>query len=114
GAVKKVRLARFEDSGKCKGIGFLDFEDIESVTRALSGKGKDEDNMDVMQLEGKDEGRAERGRRRVKGERLFFKGRKLRMEYGEDAEVRYKKRWGGKGKPGHVDAPGEGKVLEGG
>ncbi|KAI5811705.1 hypothetical protein DFH27DRAFT_508130 [Peziza echinospora] len=72
GTIVKTRIGRFEDSGKCKGFGFLDFEETEDVTRAMKGISAED------------------------GDRLYFKGRKLRMEYGEDAEVRYKKRWGGK------------------
>jgi len=103
GSIQKVRLARFEDSGKCKGFGFLDFTSIEEVERAMKGVSLDDPPMpgeDGVPVEGKEEVRLERERKKLRGDRRYFRGRLVRMEFGEDAEVRYKKRWGGKGKKG--------------
>ncbi|KAF8426963.1 hypothetical protein EV426DRAFT_530067 [Tirmania nivea] len=110
GDIQKVRLARFEDSGKCKGFGFLDFNSIEEVERAMKGGSLDDPPMpgeDGLPVEGKEEVRLQKERKKLRGERRYFKGRLVRMEFGEDAEVRYKKRWGGKGKKG-----GEGNEEE--
>ncbi|KAG0168583.1 hypothetical protein DFQ28_004709 [Apophysomyces sp. BC1034] len=35
GTIRKVRLATFEDSGKCKGFAYIDFETVESATKAV-------------------------------------------------------------------------------
>lgn len=98
GAILQVRLARFEDSGKCKGFGFLDFASVQDVERALKGVGVNEPASSGVPLEGKEEVRILRERKKTKQERRIFKGRLVRMEFGENPEVRYKKRWGGKGR----------------
>lgn len=38
GEIMRVRMATFEDSGKCKGFAFLDFRDEEGPTKALKDK----------------------------------------------------------------------------
>lgn len=38
GEIYRIRMATFEDSGKCKGFAFIDFNEVESVTRALRDK----------------------------------------------------------------------------
>lgn len=89
GNIVKVRLATFEDSGKCKGFCFIDFEDIESTKRALLGLSEDEEST-RNSLEGKEEKElAERQKKR-----RFIGPRQLKMEFGEDSSVRYKKRFG--------------------
>ncbi|KAI1308746.1 hypothetical protein EDD11_004184 [Mortierella claussenii] len=40
GEIRKVRLATFEDSGKCKGFGYIDFMSPESATSALTNPKK--------------------------------------------------------------------------
>ncbi|RPB21303.1 hypothetical protein L211DRAFT_764883, partial [Terfezia boudieri ATCC MYA-4762] len=97
GTIQNVRLARFEDSGKCKGFGFLDFNSIEEVELAMKGASLDDPPMpgeDGVPVEGKEEVRLQRERKKLRGDRRYFKGRLVRMEFGEDAEARYKKRWG--------------------
>ncbi|KAI0465390.1 hypothetical protein LJB42_000623 [Komagataella kurtzmanii] len=59
GNIVKIRMATFEDSGKCKGFAFIDFLDVEGATNALNDK---------------------LCKRMV--------GRPLRMEYGEDRSKR--------------------------
>lgn len=59
GEVVKIRMATFEDSGKCKGFAFVDFKEKESAKKALSDK-------------------------RCKK----LNGRVLRMEYGQDRSKR--------------------------
>lgn len=55
GTITRVRMATFEDSGKCKGFAFIDFLNVETAVAAFNDK-------------------------RVKK----LNGRPLRMEYGED------------------------------
>ncbi|KAG7810865.1 hypothetical protein KL921_002493 [Ogataea angusta] len=38
GEIIRIRMATFEDSGKCKGFCFIDFKDIEGPTNALKDK----------------------------------------------------------------------------
>ncbi|CAI4035941.1 hypothetical protein SMKI_14G1500 [Saccharomyces mikatae IFO 1815] len=59
GDIIKIRMATFEDSGKCKGFAFIDFKNEEGSTNALKDKGC----------------------RKIAG-------RPLRMEYGEDRSKR--------------------------
>ncbi|CCG82003.1 RNA-binding protein rnp24 [Taphrina deformans PYCC 5710] len=59
--IKKVRMATFEDSGKCKGFAFVDFDEVEHVRKVLAN-------------------------RRL----LTMNGRKLKMEFGEDRSLRRK------------------------
>ncbi|KAG2171278.1 hypothetical protein INT43_002900 [Umbelopsis isabellina] len=48
GRIRKVRLATFEDSGKCKGFAYIDFFDVESATKAL--RAPDKHTMDGRKL----------------------------------------------------------------
>lgn len=59
GEIIKIRMATFEDSGKCKGFAFIDFKDVEGPTAAL----KDRSCKKLI-------------------------GRPLRMEFGEDRSQR--------------------------
>ncbi|PWW75199.1 hypothetical protein C7212DRAFT_352817 [Tuber magnatum] len=89
GKIVKVRLTTFEDTGKCKGFGFVDFEDEESVKRAMLGLSpEDQSKLDIL------EGKEEEGLDRLRKKRGFIGSRRVKMEYGEDPSVRYKKRFG--------------------
>lgn len=63
GEIVKIRMATFQDSGKCKGFAFVDFKDEEGATNALKDKGC----RKIAQ-------------------------RPIRMEYGEDRSKRQVKR----------------------
>jgi len=89
GKIVKVRLTTFEDTGKCKGFGFVDFEDEDSVKRAMLGLSLD-DKAKLETAEGKEEEELDRLRKK----RGFIGSRRVKMEYGEDPSVRYKKRFG--------------------
>ncbi|RPB11241.1 hypothetical protein P167DRAFT_536970, partial [Morchella conica CCBAS932] len=89
GPIQKIRLATFEDTGKCKGFGFVDFEDIDSVKRAMLGLSAEEEAAKAG-LEGKEEEELAKRQRK----RRFLGTRQIKMEYGEDSSVRYKKRFG--------------------
>jgi RNA recognition motif-containing protein len=64
GAISKIRMATFEDSGKCKGFAFLDFKDEEGPTKAL----KDKTTRRLL-------------------------GRSLRLEFGEDRSKKTPKKF---------------------
>ncbi|EPB88246.1 hypothetical protein HMPREF1544_04954 [Mucor circinelloides 1006PhL] len=40
GEIRKVRMATFEDSGKCKGFGYVDYHEVESATKAIRAPDK--------------------------------------------------------------------------
>ena len=93
GPVADVFLTTFEDSGKCKGYGWVTFEDLLSAETAMRGW-----------VEEKAKDKEKEGKRRIWFNKM--EGRKLRMEYAEDATTRYNKRYGKDAKKAeHQDVP---------
>lgn len=97
GEVLSVFVATFEDSGKCKGYGWVTFEDLASATNAVRGwielKDEESENGDSDH----DDKEAQRQRKKRKLRKWWvnrLKGRGLRMEFAEDQASRYKKRFG--------------------
>ena len=104
GEVEDVFLATFEDSGKCKGFGWVTFAGIEGAAAAVRGfvfrdaKAKDGDGSEsedggVEIVTDKAQAKAKKEKRR----KWFInrlQGRELRCEFAEDANTRYKKRFG--------------------
>jgi len=98
GKIVHVRLATFEDTGKCKGFGFVDFEDQDSVRRAMLGLTPEEEEVHEG-LDGKEEVEMMKKRRK----RAIVGMRPISMEYGQDPTTRYKKRFGGNREIGDED-----------
>ncbi|KAF3913342.1 hypothetical protein ABW20_dc0104324 [Dactylellina cionopaga] len=121
GKIKKVRFMTFEDSGKCKGFCWVDFEELKYAENVFAGKidgvTESEDEQEVEEEEGEKvisedddddetEGQptkkiktATKDKKKKKKKRksnpyTFMGNRKLRLEYGEDSTTRYKKRFG--------------------
>lgn len=98
GKVLGVQVATFEDSGKCKGYGWVDFESIEASQAAVRGwvnmeqKPEDSDQGESEQDQAKLKPMKNRTQRKWWVNKLH--GRQLRTEFGEDKAVRYKKRFG--------------------
>jgi RNA recognition motif-containing protein len=98
GAVSSVHLATFEDSGKCKGYGWIEFEELEAAEAAIRGWVKiNEDQVPkaVDESSGEDEEPDKKGP--MKPRKWWvnkMRGRVLRTEFAEDKAVRYKKRFG--------------------
>ncbi|KAE8395374.1 hypothetical protein BDV23DRAFT_145782 [Aspergillus alliaceus] len=101
GPVAHVHVATFQDSGKCKGYAWVTFEDLMAAEAAVRGF--------VMVDEDEDEGDSEpdsenrKKSKKPKQRRAWVNqllGRRMRMEFAEDATTRYKKRYGkdGEGK----------------
>jgi RNA recognition motif-containing protein len=82
GPVLDIKMATFEDSGKCKGYAWVEFEQLSSAESAMRGWVE----VDDMEAETK------ANKKRVWVSRI--EGRKLRMEYAEDKTTRYNKRFG--------------------
>ena len=113
GEVVDVHIATFEDSGKCKGYGWVTFANIDAAEAAVKGwvviKAEDSavEAVDEEDDESPDENkervdeaepaRSKKNKKRPKDRKWWvnkFKGRPLRMEFAEDASLRYKKRFG--------------------
>ncbi|KAI4263575.1 MAG: hypothetical protein L6R42_001289 [Xanthoria sp. 1 TBL-2021] len=121
GEVLDVHIATFEDSGKCKGYAWITFAEIEAAEAAVRGyimkKAVDEDDEDEN---GSEDGEPARSRQKSKKKKLKerkwwvnkVRGRQLRMEFAEDATVRYKKRFG-KDAPARTNGQGASGEEEG-
>ncbi|KAK2850640.1 hypothetical protein FQN49_005463 [Arthroderma sp. PD_2] len=98
GAITHVHVATFEDSGKCKGYAWVEFESTESSEAAVRGFVKIPDPAD--EAEEADEDAVETSTKKLKKKREKkvwvnrLQGRQLRMEFAEDQSTRYKKRFG--------------------
>ena len=125
GAVQSVKLATFEDSGKCKGYGWVVFEELEAAKNAIKGFVMIEEEASESDEDGQDEQDGEQGiaddkkiSKKATKQRKWWvnrmKGRTLRMEYAEDAQTRYKKRYGKDGtkRQNAVEGPAEEAVKE--
>lgn len=84
GPISNTHMATFEDSGKCKGYAWLEFEQLSSAQAAMRGW-------------------IEEGTRRIWLHNMD--GRKLRLEYAEDKATRYQKRYGKDAQKGENNAP---------
>lgn len=134
GGITNVHLATFEDSGKCKGYGWVEFETVEAAQHAVNGFVKvpedddeeeeedDDDDSDKSSSatdddkpDDEEESKKKKTRksaaqkkkpkmRKVWVNRLL--GRQLRMEFAEDAATRYKKRFGKEGTKGRENENG--------
>lgn len=117
GTVANVHMATFQDSGKCKGYAWVEFEEISSAEAAVRGfvmEKEEEEEEEEEQAESSDssdlddEGKKPKKKSRKKSKkpsqrRIWVNqllGRRMRMEFAEDATTRYKKRFGkdGEGK----------------
>ncbi|GAD92191.1 RNA binding protein Rnp24, putative [Paecilomyces variotii No. 5] len=114
GTVTNVHLATFEDSGKCKGYGWVEFEDIEAATAAVRGSVNipEEDEEDLEEDDAEDSGARAKKSHKPKFRKVWVNrllGRHLRTEFAEDSATRYKKRFGkeGKNRDGAVEQYGE-------
>ncbi len=100
GQVEDIFLATFEDTGKCKGYAWLRFADISAAEAAVKGfvKKKAEASDTDSEASGDDEVTAETKKRKKSKLKVVFinrlRGRQLRCEFAEDAQTRYKKRFG--------------------
>ncbi|KAJ9236452.1 hypothetical protein DTO169E5_5724 [Paecilomyces variotii] len=117
GTITNIHLATFEDSGKCKGYGWVEFEDIEAATAAVRGfvniAEEEEEEEDIKEEDAEDSAAGNNAKpkkpkfRKVWVNRLL--GRHLRTEFAEDPATRYKKRFGkeSKNKDGPVEHYGD-------
>lgn len=100
GTVASIHMATFQDTGKCKGYAWVEFEDLAAAEAAVKGYVmiKEDDDEDEEEDEGSDSEQRKRSKsknprqRRVWVNQLL--GRRMRTEFAEDPTTRYKKRFG--------------------
>lgn len=118
GPVADVMIATFEDSGKCKGYGWITFDELEGAQNAVRGYAMIEDEPSDAEDSDSEVEETVKTVTKPKTRKWWvnkIKGRPVRLEYGEDAQVRYKKRYGkdgtkSSGKP--ADALGDGGEVK--
>ncbi|EFW16806.1 hypothetical protein D8B26_001235 [Coccidioides posadasii str. Silveira] len=100
GGISHVHIATFEDSGKCKGYGWVEFEELESAAAAVRGFVKvpaDEEANAMNSSESDENSRYSKDKKKPREKKVWVNrllGRTLRMEFAEDSTTRYKKRFG--------------------
>lgn len=121
GQVEDVHMATFQDTGKCKGFAWVRFIALEAAEAAVKGfvwrKNEDADSNDEDEDGAKSESSSEdddkpakpakKKRKQRKQQKWFINrlhGRPIRCEFAEDAQTRYKKRYG-KAPPAANGAP---------
>ncbi|KAI4251886.1 MAG: hypothetical protein LQ352_004592 [Teloschistes flavicans] len=118
GEVLDVHVATFQDSGKCKGFAWVTFAKVEAAEAAERGwvkkepDGVDEKEHVINQDDKADPATSKKSKREPRHRKYYvnkFNGRPLRMEFAEDASVRYKKRFG---KDANINTKTNGEVLE--
>ncbi|KAE8414724.1 nuclear localization sequence binding protein [Aspergillus pseudocaelatus] len=102
GSVAHVQVATFQDSGKCKGYAWVTFEDITAAEAAVRGFVMVNEDEEDEEVHGSDSENYKQPKK-LKQRRVWVNqilGRRMRMEFAEDATTRYKKRFGkdGEGK----------------
>lgn len=115
GNVVDVHVATFEDSGKCKGYAWVEFEEVKAGEAAVRGWIDYEEAKDTKDQSDDDESSegilTKTPKKQKPKPRKWWvnklKGRPLRMEFAEDQKTRYKKRYGkdGTGRKGSGAAP---------
>ncbi|KAI0018731.1 RNA-binding domain-containing protein [Xylariomycetidae sp. FL0641] len=103
GEIDWIKVATFEDSGKCKGYGWIKFREPESAEQAVKGfvKIKEEIETEEDFQDGERDGGGNGEEKKFKMRKWWInrlKGRELKIELAEDDQTRYKKRFG-KAKP---------------
>lgn len=102
GTLTHVHLATFQDSGKCRGFAWVEFEDIAIAEAAVRGfvmvkEEEEEESSDSSDSESDDEKKKKRKAKKPRMQKVWVNnllGRRLRFEFAEDAQTRYKKRFG--------------------
>jgi RNA recognition motif. (a.k.a. RRM, RBD, or RNP domain) len=94
GPIGNVHMATFEDTGKCKGYAWVEFEQQSSAEAAMRGWVEISDALSGAEKENMP---ADGTPTKTMKKRIWVNkmgGRKLRMEFAEDKATRYKKRFG--------------------
>lgn len=105
GTVTNVHMATFQDTGKCKGYAWVEFEEIAAAEAAVKGfimlgEDDEEDSDESPSSESEESDKKKRTSKRKQSKPHQRKvwvnqllGRRMRMEFAEDATTRYNKRF---------------------
>ncbi|EEU45119.1 uncharacterized protein NECHADRAFT_40832 [Fusarium vanettenii 77-13-4] len=97
GEIEWVKVATFEDTGKCKGFGWVKFSEPEAAAWAVKGFVKIKEEVETEEDFKDDEDRDEDRKKQYKMRKWWVNrmlGRELKIELAEDDQARYKKRFG--------------------
>jgi RNA recognition motif-containing protein len=120
GPITSVKVATFEDSGKCKGYAWIVFDELEAAENAVRGFVRiEEEDSDISESEddsnvGSDAEVSKPNPKKTKLRKWWvnkIKGRTVRAEFAEDAQVRYKKRYGKDGTKNNAASEASGPVV---
>ncbi|KAL2113821.1 hypothetical protein VUR80DRAFT_2213 [Thermomyces stellatus] len=111
GDIDWVKVATFEDTGKCKGYGWVRFKTPEAAEWATKGFVKIKEAIETEEDFQESEGDSAEKETKYKTRKWWvnrLKGRALKIELAEDDQTRYKKRFKkeGKGKKGQAGGGG--------
>jgi RNA recognition motif-containing protein len=117
GEIDWVKVATFEDSGKCKGYGWVKFREAEAAAWAVKGFVKIKEEIETEDDfrdgdEAKDDGENKDNQKKFQMRKWWVNrlhGRELKIELAEDDQVRYKKRYktGAHNKDGNAQQNGK-------
>lgn len=97
GEIEWVKVATFEDTGKCKGFGWVKFKEPEAAAWAVKGFVKIKEAIETEE-DFKDEEEKDKSQEKQFKTRKWWvnriMGRDLKIELAEDDQARYKKRFG--------------------
>lgn len=97
GEIEWVKVATFEDTGKCKGFGWVKFSEPDAAAWAVKGFVKIKEEVETEEDFKDDEDKDENRQKKYKMRKWWVNrllGRELKIELAEDDQVRYKKRFG--------------------
>jgi RNA recognition motif-containing protein len=97
GEIEWAKVATFEDTGKCKGFGWVKFQDPTAAAWAVKGFVKIKEAVDTEDDFKDDEEKDKSQQKQFKTRKWWVNrmlGRELKVELAEDDQVRYKKRFG--------------------
>ncbi|ODM18361.1 hypothetical protein SI65_06232 [Aspergillus cristatus] len=103
GTLAHLHMATFQDTGKCKGYAWVEFEDIAAAEAAVKGYVMVNEEEEEEESDSDSDSDAENRRskpKKPKQRRVWVNqlmGRRMRMEFAEDPTTRYKKRFGKEG-----------------
>ncbi|KAL4924684.1 putative RNA binding protein Rnp24 [Aspergillus undulatus] len=109
GTVANVHIATFQDSGKCKGYAWVEFEDLAAAETAVKGfkiVTEDLEEEEDPELESGKRNKPQKPQRRKIWVNQVL-GRRMRIEFAEDATTRYNKRFGKEGKKRNAETESE-------
>ncbi|EQL03733.1 Nucleotide-binding, alpha-beta plait [Ophiocordyceps sinensis CO18] len=103
GEIEWVKVATFEDSGMCKGFGWIRFKEPEAAAWAVKGFVKINEDVEIeadFKSDNDDEGGGDADEKKPQWQSKTRKwwvnrllGRQLKLELAEDDQTRYKKRF---------------------